>query len=344
MKNLISPLFMVCALVFLSQGAAESPQSAGPTAYAEVVFVQGGDLLLLRADGQTVNADPIGTRLFTGDQVQTGAKTSVELVTMPRRSRLRLSENTVVKMGSLENDGSTSLNLLYGRLRSKVEKLAGKPAPYKVSSQSFVAGVRGTDFGCDVLVSRPGEASSTRVYCFEGSVDVGPSVPSAQEAGKSPENPDASKASFAPVVVSAGAMAVIASPSQGGAVDVVEKPIDPETSSFWKANDFTAVQPSQAAAPTAGTEPIAAGAGPLPAPAIDLTPIRKGIVAKNNAVIGACIFFSIGAAFEGAYFCMRGSDPNAADSLLRGGAIFIGTGLPVLFFAVSINPLRGVKR
>lgn len=356
MKKILFPMILLCWIGLLSQASAEASQDGAQTAYAEIVFVQGSDILILRSNGQTVNEDPIGMRLSTGDQVQTGAKTSVELVTMPRRSRLRLSENTVVTMGNLGNDGSTTLNLLYGRLRSKVEKLAGNPSPYKVSSQSFVAGVRGTDFGCDVLVSRPGENSSTRVYCFEGSVEVGPSAPEAAEAAKSPENAGsagsegatgnegASKAGFAPVLVSAGSMAVIGESNQGGAVGVVEKPIDAETTSFWKANEFTSAQPI-GAAPTAAPElPTAMPAPlPVPAPAIDWTPIRKGIAAKNNAVIGACVFFSVGAAFLASSFYARQTDSALGDDLLRGGAICAAMGLPVLIFSIGIDPLRGVK-
>jgi hypothetical protein len=342
MKKPLLSMLLLSSFVLGSQIAAENTPIAAQAAYAEIVFVQGGDLLILRSNGQSVNGELIGAKLFTGDQIQTGAKTSVELVTMPRRSRLRLSENTVVTMGNLESDGSTSLNLLYGRLRSKVEKLAGKPAPYKVSSQAFVAGVRGTDFGCDVLVSRPGEAYSTRVYCFEGSVDVGPSAAGAEEAGKAPENTEAALASFAPVLVSAGSMAVIESSSQGSAVDIVEKPIDPDTSAFWKANDFTAIQPSPA--PTSTLAPEIPDAGRLLAPAFDFTEIRKGFAAKNSAIIGACAFVTVGAALEAASLFMRKSDAGTADDLSRGGAICVITGLPVLLYSISINPLRGINR
>jgi hypothetical protein len=354
MKKILFPMILLCWIGLLSQAAAEASQDGAQAAYAEIVFVQGSDILIIRSNGQTVNEDPIGMRLSTGDQVQTGAKTSVELVTMPRRSRLRLSENTVVTMGNLGNDGSTTLNLLYGRLRSKVEKLAGNPSPYKVSSPSFVAGVRGTDFGCDVLVSRPGENSSTRVYCFEGSVEVGPSAPEAAEAAKSPENAGsaggegatgnegASKTGFAPVLVSAGSMAVIGESNQGGAIGVVEKPIDAETTSFWKANEFTSAQPI-GAAPISAPELPTATPAPLPAPAIDLTPIRKGIAEKNNAMIGACVFFSVGAAIMASSFYARQTDSALGDDLLRGGAIFATMGLPALIFSISIDPLRGVK-
>lgn len=354
MKKTLFSLISLCGLILGSQAVAEAPQGTAQPAYAEIVFVQGGDILILRSNGQTVSTDPIGLRLFTGDQVQTGAKTSVELVTVPRRSRLRLSENTVVTMGSLGNDGSTTLGLLYGRLRSKVEKMAGTPSPYKVNSQTFMAGVRGTDFGCDVLVSRPGEKSATRVYCFEGSVEVAPQVPEAPEAAKAPENEGATgnegaaagqgsqKAGFAAIIVSAGSMAVIGEAKPGKAVDVVEKPIDAELKSYWKVNDFTSVEPVGAAMPGPATS--TAGLEAPSVPAFDLEPIRKGLRAKNGAIFGASIFFTGGAALEIASFMIRNSDPSMADGLARGGAICAATGLPVLIYSISINPLRGNKR
>jgi len=82
----------------------------------------------------------------------------------------------------------------------------------------------------------------------------------------------------------------------------------------------------------------------MPVPEIDLTPIRKGIAAKNGAMAGTCAFFSLGAALMIASFYVRQTDSSLADNYLSGGAICAAAGLPILFFAISIDPLRGVKR
>jgi hypothetical protein len=286
--------------------------------------------------------------LNAGDQVQTGSKTSVELVAMPRRSRLRLSENTVVTIGALGGDGSTTLKLLYGRLRSKVEKIAGTPTPFHVVSRSFVAGVRGTDFGCDLLVPRAGETATAQIYCFEGSVEVAPSTQAATELGEKKEEGAAEEAppanppsvegtAFSPLVVSAGAMAIIETRGQGKAADVVEKPIDTEIKTFWRANEFTAAQPVGIVTPAEAQE-LAPGA------LLDLSPIKKGIKAKNNAMAGAFVLFASGAGLNIASFVVRNDNAKMADGLLVGGAACAAMGLPVMIYSIALNPLKGIKR
>jgi hypothetical protein len=339
------PLFSLAILgIFMgaAAGAEASNIPAAKTAYAEIVFVQGTDLLLLRSDGQPISGEPIGARLSAGDQIQTGRKTTVELVTMPRKSRLRLSENTVVTIGSLSDDGSTSLKLLYGRLRSKVEKLAGTPPPYNVVSRTFMAGVRGTDFGCDVLVARAGEQASAKVYCFEGSVEVAP--PKQELAGqgedtgkeslnKAPEETE----SFAPVLVSAGGMAVVEESAREKTIDIAERPIDITIKAFWHANEFTAAQP-------VATAEIADSQGLPPGAAIDLKPIREGIHMKNRLMGGSLLLFSCGVAFDIASAMLRNKDNTQANDLLIGGATIAAMGLPIMIYSISIDPLNGKGR
>jgi hypothetical protein len=313
-----------------SQAAAEGAK-ADTGVYAEIVFADGGDLAILRSGGQLSTDEPIGLKLLPGDQIQTGSKTSVELVLMPRRSRLRLSENTAVTIKSLGGDGSTGLELVYGRLRSKVTKLASSSSPYRVSSQAFVAGVRGTDFGCDLLAARPGILAEPRVYCFEGSVEV-EAIQAPDSAAEAPE----SKAEA--VVLSAGSMAVIEAPSPGKEVSLVEKPIDVETSTYWKANEFTQAMPIGVTAVEAVPEASSAAR-----PAFDLSPIRKNLIAKNAAGLASLAFFGAGVAFEGMSLLMRDVDSAMADTLLVSGAICTAAGLPVLILSIAIDPLKGVK-
>jgi hypothetical protein len=316
---------------------AEETQSPSKDVYAEIVFVQGSDLLVLRSDGKALSEDPIGVRMYAGDQVQTGSKTSVELMVMPRRARMRLSENTVITIGALENDGSTTLKLLYGRIRSKVEKLAGSSTPYNVVTRSFVAGVRGTDFGCDLVVPRAGELSSSKVYCFEGSVEVSPTAQVAQGGAESTDRAGSEgEAAFKPVLVNAGAMAVIDESGQGKAIDVVERPIDVEIKTFWRANEFTATQPTsveQSEQQEASTEQ-----------SLDLAPIKNGIKTKNRAIGGALVLFASGVALDVASYMIRKDNADTADGLLCGAAVCASMGLPLMIYSIALNPLKGVKR
>jgi hypothetical protein len=334
-------------LAFTPAIYADEAKTAEKSAYAEVVFVQGNDLLILKSNGVTENGDPIGLKLSPGDQIQTGAKTSVELVAMPRRSRMRLSENTVVTIGSLNTDGSTSLILLYGRLRSKVEKIAGKSIPFSVVSHSFVAGVRGTDFGCDLLVPRAGEQASAKIYCFEGSVEVAPSakaesddsaVRNEGESAKAPQVPSSDAAaggSFAPVVVSAGAMAIIDAKARSDTANVVEKPIDIEIKAFWKANDFTESQPVGQIEDQ--------GLDLAPGATLDLAPLKKSLKAKNNAIGATFVLFGSAAGLNIASAIIRGSNEKAADGLLLGGAACAAMGVPVMVYSIALDPLKAIK-
>jgi hypothetical protein len=65
------------------------------------------------------------------------------------------------------------LSLVYGRVRAKVDKLAGTDT-FTIRSATSVAGVRGTDFGVDVIARQQAAApvNLTRTYVFEGYVTV----------------------------------------------------------------------------------------------------------------------------------------------------------------------------
>jgi hypothetical protein len=331
MKKPAILLALLGAVFGIQVTAAESP------AYAEIVFVEGGDLAILRADAPLGVTDPIGLRLLAGDQIQTGSRTSVELVMMPRRSRLRLSENTIVTIRDLGGNGSTGLELLYGRLRSKVEKVASGDAPYRVSSRSFIAGVRGTDFGCDVLVARPGEGSRTKVYCFEGSVEVKPPEPTAatEEGG---EGGAEARTEFEAVLVSAGTMAIIEAPSAGKAVELVEKPIDAETTDFWKGNGFSAAQPSGAS----GVSAVEGKPSRVDGTQLDLRPARKALAAKNSMALGGTILVGMGLAMEGVSLLMRSGQASRADGFFIAGSITAALGLPIIIFSIPMDPLAGI--
>jgi hypothetical protein len=309
MKAPVSYLF-TGLLLLASAGAV-----AQTAAYAEIVYSQGEDLVVLSSGKQRTLKDPIGERLSAGDQIQTGSKTTVELVLMPRRSRLRLSENTVATIRELSTEGATGIELLYGRLRSKVERMTAREEQFNVRAPSVVAAVRGTDFGCDVILYPSGKTAPTKVYCFEGSVDV-----------STPLSP----AGAAPVAVGAGSMAVVSLSAEGSAPSIAKSSIDGDTLKFWKANEFTEKLPKEAAQ---------LSTAPRQMPAFDLEPIRKGIAAKNAAIIGSGALFIAGAALGGTGFYFRDSNPDLSDTLLLSGALTAALAIPSLVLAISIDPL-----
>jgi formylglycine-generating enzyme required for sulfatase activity len=123
--------------------------------------------------------------------------------------------------------------LYYGRVRAKVAKLAGSSS-YKITSPSLVAGVRGTDFGCDLIAVRPRVKDGTdagaspvmsRVFCFEGSVSVSEADGSADETILIEKNEMVEKL----VVKDTG--------TAPAAVPVLQKKtLDVEVTEFWKGS------------------------------------------------------------------------------------------------------------
>lgn len=162
--------------------------------YASVVYAEGASFTLIRA-GKSVTvsaADPatIGMEIKPGDIIRTGSSTFVEIAINPISASIQIAENTSFRCDANSTGLESSGELYYGRVRAKVSKLSGN-ASYHMSSPSLTAGVRGTDFGLDVIAIRQsGTAGATgtsggtqattgsaptlfRVFCFEGNVLVG---------------------------------------------------------------------------------------------------------------------------------------------------------------------------
>jgi len=164
-------------IAFLLATAAAFAQS-----YANVTYAEGGEFRVIR-DGATLrwdagNPDVFGMEIRRGDIINTGSETVLEISIHPVGASVQIAENTSFACNADETGVQSRGELYYGRVRAKVAKLASGSS-FRVSSPSLVAGVRGTDFGCDVIVPRTAddEASSgvlSRVFCFEGSVAVTP--------------------------------------------------------------------------------------------------------------------------------------------------------------------------
>ncbi len=320
-------LFFTAALATSFGQAAQGGLAKGAV-FAEIVYAQGDDIVILGSGRQRSPGDPIGERLSVGDQIQTGAKTTVEIVLMPRKSRIRLSENTIATIRELSSDGATGIELLYGRIRSKVAKAVDRDESFNVRTSSVVAAVRGTDFGCDVILDPTGKAAPTKVYCFEGSVDVA----AAETEAEATES----------VLVEAGAMAVVSPAALGKAPEIRRTAIDADTLAFWKMNEFTQAMPAGEAALPIASAPAAAAAPP--SPAFDLGPVRKGISAKNGAILGSAALFLAGAALGGTAYYIRDSDPELSDTLMLGGLLTASLAVPSLVLAISIDPLAGMEK
>ena len=138
---------LISARVLSSQGPVEirraSPGS-GPMARVDFKVddvLRAGDTIVTRGGGRLV----LG--LSDGSQAIIGEKTTVEI------------EN-------LNGSPRTIFNLLRGKTRVVIEKVGGRPNPYRVNTPTAIIAVRGTVF--DVIVKQ----DETQVFTHEGQVEV----------------------------------------------------------------------------------------------------------------------------------------------------------------------------
>ncbi len=351
-RNAGFPHLAAVALCALSAAAAfaQAGGSAPGVPSAVITYIEGSDLTVIRGGAVLSLPDPLGFALTEGDQIQTGSGTQVELLLKPRDARVRLAENTVLTISKLRPTGESVLALLYGRLRSEVAKLLSSPPNFSVLAGAVAAGVRGTDFGCDLVATQDGSLSSSPVlvYCFEGSVAV-------SRVGPQP----AGAAAPAPVLVKAGRMARVepAAGTVGGTAlsAITTAPIAEDIVSFWKANDFSALPPRSAApkSSAAAQAPAAAAPGAQTAAAQataasilgaeELASFKKANARKNATIAGGIGFAALSAALEGAGAVIRPSNAGLADTLSIGGLVCAAAGIPVLMVAIQIDPFAAAS-
>lgn len=169
--SLVARVFGVLLTFVVGVLPAQSQES-----YAFVIYAEGYDMSIYR-NGELTSYDVlvddvIGMPLLPGDLVQTDASTFVEIQVMPSRTVVKVAENTTFEIESIGGAGGGTFNMAYGRVRARVERITSDD-PFQIRGFSAVAGVRGTDFGYDLVVERQATNElQTKVYVFEGEVDV----------------------------------------------------------------------------------------------------------------------------------------------------------------------------
>ena len=135
-----------------------------------IVIAFSGEVTLLRADGESVKAQ-VGTRLFSGDRIQTAQGQSLRLQ-FADKSELQILPDTEVVLDRLsyhEDNGmvDTRARLNRGHVNTWVQKL--KPnSRYQIQTPSSITAVRGTQYRLTADAS--GQISRTEVT--EGIVAV----------------------------------------------------------------------------------------------------------------------------------------------------------------------------
>jgi hypothetical protein len=107
----------------------------------------------------------VNDELFAGDVIRTlrGGRLVLGLVD---GSQAIIGEDTLLKIMDTSASPRTIFNVLRGKTRVKIEKVGGRPNPYRVNTPTTVIAVRGTLF--DVIVS----GGETEVFVHEGEVAV----------------------------------------------------------------------------------------------------------------------------------------------------------------------------
>lgn len=152
------------------------PAQTSSDPYAFVIYAEGYNMSVYRNDELTTYDvlvdDVIGMPLLPGDLVQTDDGTFVEMQVMPSRTVVKIAENTTFEIEQIGGAGGGTFNMSYGRLRARVERIT-QDERFEIRGFSAVAGVRGTDFGYDMVVERAASAEmQTKVYVFDGEVEV----------------------------------------------------------------------------------------------------------------------------------------------------------------------------
>ncbi len=129
-----------------------------------------GEVYLTHADiRDAIDAD---TDLAAGDVVETGADGSAAIL-WPGYGRTLLDHGSQVTVteGSEESGGTilnAKLNLGFGRIWTRLERLLGRDSGFEVRASNVVATVRGTSFG----VTRPKIGGLIKIQVVESNVGI----------------------------------------------------------------------------------------------------------------------------------------------------------------------------
>lgn len=264
---------MVC-LLFLS--TLSIGVFAQETAAAVVIYAEGEGFEVIRGDEEILydfeSESAEGVTLRGGDFITTFENTFVELQLYPSESVVKVSENTSFSVQSVGESGGGFFSLTYGRLRAKVKQLFGGEE-FKITGPSVVAGVRGTDFGYDrIFDMKTPEITKSRVYCFEGVVEVSAApVETGMDAGDAEDE---------------GAEGTAGGDEAAGTVVAGETP-EPEVIVIY-ANQMVEVEELDAEEPEVDSDEAEAPA--TPAPARRLTMVKREIAEEIETYWDANVF------------------------------------------------------
>ncbi len=288
--------------------------------YGVVAYAEGPSFMRIR-DGKTEvfrpdERDVAGMEVLTGDIYQTSKGAFLELTFDEIGATVQIAENTSFRCYMEDGGKKSSGELYYGRVRAKVGKLTGG-STYRLSSPSLVAGVRGTNFGLDVISNEDTSRVLHRVFCLEGSVLVGdlygPTLKTVLLKGQE---------MVEKVAVPEGT-AVEGDPAASAAepAPLVKEPVAAEVVGFWERRPFAAAKATAGEAP-ASAETAVADASDTTEPK-DKRDNVKLLRNTGSALMVVGILTSIGSAL---WRNTTESDDWRADAGITAGVVMFGSG------------------
>ena len=158
-------LSLVIVIFFSALSAGVGAQEAFT---ARVLNIEGQVEIRRQTSGQAA-FQPVTFKvediLKAGDTIVTG-KNGRLVLGLSDGSQAVIAPKTTVLIEDLGQSPRNLFNVIKGKTRIQIEKLGGRPNPYRVNTPTAVISVRGTIF--DVLV----DGDDTEVYLHEGQVEV----------------------------------------------------------------------------------------------------------------------------------------------------------------------------
>src|SRR5499426_3891934 len=159
-------LFVFCVL---SGGALILGHAQAQDLASAIVLSIEGQVEIRRQPADQVHVRKIAFKvedeLMAGDTIITGKDGRLAL-RLTDGSQAVIAPKTTVIIKDLSRSPRALFNVIRGKTRIQIEKLGGRPNPYRVNTPTAVIAVRGTVF--DVLV----EEDETQVFLHEGAVAV----------------------------------------------------------------------------------------------------------------------------------------------------------------------------
>jgi hypothetical protein len=333
--------------------AAQSP-AEGLIYYAE------GEEISISARGALSPYKAEDLRLFTlrsGDTVQTGPRSFVEIRFLPSGLLVKIAENSSFTFDGTTEEGSyITFSLLYGRMRV-ISGWNGQAAAVVVRMGSTVADIVEGDIGLDYMVPPEGGGLPVpRVYSFSGSAEL---IPLARPApGIRAGRTRSGYVSDLPVIP----LGEHESLTMGAKTD--RQSLEPEILAYWNQHNFKGHPPLTVPAPTGFpalpvSHPLPTPPPPalslsnfpdsssfavppaLPPPALSLEGENPFVQAraKQTALMIGTIFTAAGTAVEAVGYWLRYRDQaDLGDTVMLYGFIPSGLGLISLIVALVIDP------